>query len=379
MNVLRFSELQRFGKRTGSSLVGLCASVSIPHNNVSRFLLCKIYFLTFFFLATLSAQGQQTADGSRYRIAFWNVENLFDTENDTLTNDDEYTPEGSRHWSRKRYDLKQRHLAQVVTALSEEGDDFLPPLLVGMAEVENARVLRDLCRGTVLRKLGYDFVHFDSPDRRGIDVALLYRRKHFKPFLTERLVLSDSTRDFYTRDILLVEGVADKHDSIAVFVCHLPSKRGGHVAEVRRMQAAKRLRWAMDTVRQAHPQMALVVMGDFNATPDEDCIREGILRRQLGDTAYVNLMDNVPPGTGSYKYQGNWSVLDHLFVPQNLVRSTGSPRLAAGKHIFIADFLLQEEGRDLGKKLFRTYLGERYLGGYSDHLPVYLDLVFEKP
>lgn len=379
MNVLRFSELQRLGKRKGSSLFGLCSPVSTPHNNVSPFLLCKICFLTFFFLVAFSAQGQKTSDGHRYRIAFWNVENLFDTANDTLTNDDEFTPEGSHHWTRKRYDLKLGHMAQTLAALSlDDEGSFRPPLLVGMAEVENGRVLRDLCRGTALRKLGYSFVHFDSPDRRGIDVALLYRRKHFKPFLTDRIVLSDSTKSFFTRDILLVEGVAEGHDSIAVFVCHLPSKRGGYTAETRRIQAAARLRMAMDTVRQAHPQMALVVMGDFNATQEEACIREGILRHQQGDTLYINLMDSVPAGTGSYKFQGSWSVLDHMIVPQSLAHGTGHVAVAGGNaHIFAADFLLMDESRDMGKKMFRTFQGEQYLGGYSDHLPVYLDLIFK--
>lgn len=363
------------------------------HNTRLRFLLCGMCFLTFFFPLSVGAQEEAGLSAPRYRVAFWNVENLFDTENDTLANDDDFTPRGANRWSRRRYSAKLTHLCQTLVALAERPDGLGldPPLLVGLAEVENDRVLRDLCLGTPLRKLGYTFVHFDSPDRRGIDNALLYNPKRFLPFLSQPISVSDSSRGFYTRDILLVEGVTELGDTLIVLVNHFPSKRNGAAGERQRMHIARVLRSVMDTLAASHPSAAIVAMGDFNATPDEAAVQQGLMcGADSSGAAFVNLMAPLPPGTGSHKFQGQWSWIDQIVVSRNMtwlapLLAEARPRQKSptvcplqvldlrGK-AFAPDFLLLDDEKYMDKKLFRTYLGVRYQGGYSDHLPVYVDL-----
>ena len=309
-----------------------------------------------------------------YRLVFWNVENLFDTHDDTTKNDDAFTPTGTNHWNSQRYRTKVQHLCQALTALGERGDGrFDMPVVVGLAEVENARVLRELCRGTGLRRFGYDFVHFDSPDARGIDNALLYRKKAYRPFLCQAITMSDSSRGWLTRDLLLVEGTLTTGDTLMLLVCHLPSKRGGSNAERQRMYVAQRLRTVMDTLLAAHPTAATVVMGDFNSEPYE---LRGILTPE-GDSSYRNLMGGAPPGTGSYLFQGHWSWLDQMLVSRTLLPgdSVGCLELLQEQgQRFEADFLMTESPQHLDRAPRRTFQGWHYLGGYSDHLPIYIDL-----
>lgn len=323
---------------------------------------------------------------SRYRLVFWNVENLFDTWDDSTRNDDAFTPTGDHRWTVRRYRDKLNKICKVVTALGESADSclsplkdvgrFEAPLVVALAEVESDKALRDLCKGTPLRKFGYEVVHFDSPDVRGIDNAILYRRDLFSPFLCRPLAVSDSSAGFLTRDILLVEGTTREGDTLIVVVNHFPSKRGGADSERRRRHVAKHLRLAMDTLSASHPSAAIVVMGDFNAAPDEEVIRKVL----LAGSDYVNLMDSLQPGRGTYNYQGHWTCLDQIMVPKRMIERDGSlPGALAvcrcGGRVFNAPFLLVDDGKYLGQKVNRTYSGVKYLGGYSDHLPVYVDLV----
>ena len=307
-------------------------------------------------------------------MVFWNVENLFDTYDDTARNDDAFTPTGENHWTNKRYNTKLTHIYKTLAAMGEISDSGLQmPLAVGMAEVENDKVLRDLCQGTPLRRFGYNFIHFDSPDRRGIDNALLYRIDLFTPFLSQNICVSDSSKHFFTRDILLVEGCTATSDTLIFIVVHLPSRRSDDNDRHRR-DIAQKLRYIMDTIAYAHPEAAIVTMGDFNASPQEPEMRNILMHDN--DSLFVNLMDrsNDP---GSYKYQGNWSFLDQIIVSANL--TTGDTlcpfRLIDTKgSAFQASFLLKDDEKHLGQKPYRTYLGIRYLGGFSDHLPVYIDI-----
>lgn len=311
------------------------------------------------------------------RVMFYNAENLFDTRDDSLTLDDEFTPWGDMHWTRAKYETKLLRLAEVVRAVGE-GEC---PFLVGLAEVENRWVLRDLVSRTSLAAAGYGILHRDSPDSRGIDVALLYRRECFcvvdSVFL--RVPLSSGEP---TRDILYCKGVFPDNDTLHLFVCHFPSMRGGERrSEWKRMRAAAVLRARMDSIQLASPSAAILVMGDFNGAFDTPAQR--LLRlcepgpspadTALCDTGYWLKRTN----RGTYRYQGRWQLLDHIVVSGSLLNGSRPLRASSRLAVFAADFLLETDRSAFGRKPFRTYAGPRYLGGYSDHLPVYVDLFLE--
>lgn len=289
-------------------------------------------------------------------IVFWNVENYFDPFNDPLKNDDEFTPSAGRHWTWRRFEAKRDGLAQTIVATADETGEL--PALVGLAEVENRLVVSQLVRKTMLSELGYDFVHRESPDERGIDVALLFRRDVF------RVVSVDSLRvpGIVTRDILYVHfaeipgQIRDDGLFLHVFVVHLPSKRGGaRASQVRRQAALQVLERAVDSLLQREPSCRIVVMGDFNDT--EACV----------DGLSVPSCENPPAAPGTLKYHGRWEQIDWFCV---------SPALdtMARMQIFAAPFLLEPDAAWLGSKPRRTYVGPRYNGGLSDHLPIILKL-----
>ncbi len=348
-------------------------------NNInSAFLLHKFCFLTFLFAFLLLLRPDKLYSQENYRLVFWNVENLFDTYDDTTSNDDAFTPQGENHWTYTRYKTKLNHISQTIVAMcTKTGSHLEAPVLIGMAEVENDKVLYDLTNGTSLRKFDYGFVHYDSPDPRGIDNALLYRRDCFFPFLSQAVSVSDSSNGFMTRDLLLVEGCTATGDTLIAIVSHFPSKRGGMAADKRRLETAQKLRNVMDTVANAHPSAAVVVMGDFNASPDEQEIKNGLAS---DDGTFVNLMKYITPGSGSYKYQDQWSCLDQIIVSRNLIlKGYCNLHLCEGiAKIYEGAFLLLDDEKYMGKKVFRTYLGMKYQGGYSDHLPVYIDILHVK-
>lgn len=311
--------------------------------------------LLYFLLPLPSSHGQTE---TQWRIAFWNVENFFDTTHDTLKSDEAFLPSGDNHWTSRRYDDKRNKIYKMIAAMQW-------PAAIGLAEVENDRVLRDLCYGTPLRRKGYAFIHFESPDQRGVDCALLYRSDLFHPTESKPLVVSDSSAGFLTRDILLVGGILTGGDSCFLLVNHWPSKLGGAEADRHRMDIAHRLRYTMDSLQQTHPDALILAMGDFNAAPEEEAVRKGLGfngKRQNTDGFY-HLMYHIPKGTGSYKYHESWSCIDQMIANRDLTAA-----------VFATDFILIDDQKYMGKKLFRTYLGMRYVGGYSDHLPVIVDI-----
>lgn len=304
------------------------------------------YLFIFMFMASLTLQGQT--------VAFWNVENFFDIHNDTLKDDDDFTPYGRNHWNNARYEKKRNDIYKTILALGDEREGA--PMLVGLAEVENEYVLRYLCRGTPLRMAHYGWVHFESPDRRGVDVALLYRTDLFALQWAKAIDVSDTAVDFYTRDLLLTKGVTSRGDTIYVAVCHLPSKLGGDWAEKQRVRIAGVLRHTLDTIATLHPHAYVVAMGDFNSDPQAlDVTTEG----------FTNLMSGQGAWTGSYKYREQWSFIDQILVSDNLL-----PLIRGEAGRLEADFLLELDRRYGGCKPRRTYAGYRYRGGVSDHLPV---------
>lgn len=321
----------------------------------------------------LNAQHKQCM-----RLVWWNVENFFDPSNDSLKNDDDFTFDGSYKWSYKRFDSKKNNIYKVVSSM---GIDTVP-IMVGLCEVENSWVLTQMCRNTPLRQYNYNFVHFDSPDKRGIDVALLYPANAFNVLYSKPIPVVDSLdASFATRDVLLVSGTVFGGDTLFLLLNHFPSKRGGAESEKRRILAAEVLKYTIDTIVQKHPDAMVVAMGDFNATPSDCCIVNTLnvspRRKDWEQNTLINLMSDLEVGEGTYKYQGCWSVIDQIMISKNLHPLWSAKcEVEAGKaNIYKPDFLLQPDKKYLGNKPIPTYSGPIYKNGYSDHLPVYIDIM----
>jgi predicted extracellular nuclease len=310
---------------------------------------------------------------------FYNVENLFDTENDSLKNDEEFLPNGPKFWTKTKYYTKLNQIATTIVSLG----GWSPPEIVGLCEVENRKVLDDLCKKTGLKNLNYRIIHKESPDKRGVDVALLYQKNSFKPLTYKAVkVVFPFSPESATRDILYVKGISKNKDTLHVFVNHWPSRWGGQLeSENRRMHAAKTLRNEVDSIFKINPNAKIVITGDFNDYPENKSIKEILNAKINYENPRSNELYNLSSfleqtkKIGSHKHEGNWGVLDQIIVSGALLNAqSGLKSAKENAHIFSADFLLIDDETYTGKKNFRTYLGYKYLGGYSDHLPVFLDL-----
>ncbi|MBR5092605.1 MAG: endonuclease [Bacteroidales bacterium] len=311
--------------------------------------------------------ASQSQEFSTFTAAWWNVENLFDLRDDPETNDDEFTPQGDLHWTRRKLNAKIEGIYKTLTMMDL-------PDVVGMAEVENNYVLRELCQNTPLVQVPYRYVHYDSPDRRGIDVALIYRTDRFRVTASRAVNVSDSAADFFTRDILLVEGITAAGDSVVLLLNHWPSKRGGDEAEMHRIEVARTLRSLMNEQRALHPQAAIIAMGDMNSTISEAPLTEGMGfgADSVNPDGIRNLTHRLPKDWGSHKYQGLWDYIDQVFL-----LADGS-WLVADLKLKRFDHLLAEEKNKPGMRPRRTYVGPKYEGGLSDHLPLLLRLKRKK-
>ena len=306
-----------------------------------------------------------------YTIAFYNLENLFDTFNDAYTNDDDFLPESERHWTEKRYRKKIKKLGQVISQIGEKTAKKTPAL-VGLAEVENRLVINDLIKSPFLKDHDYDLVHYDSPDERGIDVALIYNNKNFKVSHSEVFALDlfddDGTRD-YTRDILLVEGFLND-EKIYVLVNHWPSRgEGVELTEPARMIASNKVIEIISRVLSEDANAKIIVMGDFNDNPKNNSIKNLVKAHDL-----YNPMSNLPTYTrGSLNHRKEWNLFDQILFTTNFFEYEQGKHSFSQVNIFDKDFLKQYKGRYKGSP-FRTYVGYKYKGGFSDHFPVYLHL-----
>lgn len=316
------------------------------------------------------AQGQE-----ELRVAFYNVENLFDTSDDPHTTDNEFLPRGEKGWTRGRYVAKLRAVARAVEGV---GGGTLPAV-VGLAEVENRRVLVDLVRKTGLSAGRYGIVHYDSPDVRGIDVALLYR-KDCMAVAEERALRVPFPEDgrIRTRDVLYVKGVLAE-DTVHFFVCHFPSMVGGErKSEWKRLRAAGVVRAKVDSLFEACLEAAVVVMGDLNGEADTEaqrllCPANGAEEKECGElyNAGYHLLGKA---YGSYCYRGRWQTLDHILVSGGMLNGEAAVQAATEMQVYAAPFLLEQGNRSTGKRPKPTYRGPRYIGGTSDHLPVWIGL-----
>lgn len=324
-------------------------------------------------LLATGALGQE-----RFRVVSYNVENLFDIYDDPSTRDEDFTPGGRLYWTKGKYVDKLLKLAKAIEAAGEGS----LPVFVGLCEVENRQVVTDLVTRTGLSKGNYRIVHKDSPDRRGIDVAFLYNSEKFNLLKEEffRIPFPEDTT-ILTRDILYASGVLAGKDTLHFFVCHFPSMYGGEFeSEWKRKRAAEVVKFRVDSILSINPRAGILILGDLNGKANRPALTEVLKARnsntkkiktnQLYNTGYYLLNKS----SGSYRYKGFWQTIDHIIV---------SGALLNGEHTFQSDrqlkplnapFLLEEDKAYFGYKPFRTYIGLRYQGGYSDHLPIYLDL-----
>lgn len=328
----------------------------------------------------LSSELTQKIEKDRYaRIMFYNCENLFDPYNDTLKNDTEFQPEGAYHWSKSKYYKKLNYISKVITAIG----GWSPPELVGLCEVENSKVLRDLTMNSPLYHFEYKTIHQESPDKRGIDVALLYQPKHYTP-IKNRFICIDFPDEPWrkTRDILYSKGTLQDGDTINIFVNHWPSRWGGQLeSEELRLYVASVLKSITDSIMLVSEESNIIIIGDFNDEPTDKSISKVLSANNsienIGEHELYNLasVTDFYSNIGTHKYRGKWSKLDQIIVSGNLLKDKDELHTNAESFtIFNPNFLLERDNTYLGNKPYRTFIGYRYNGGYSDHLPIFIDL-----
>lgn len=304
----------------------------------------------------------------RTLVMFWNLENLFDWKRDSLNGSEseaEFTSFGKRHWTRRRFMAKCNAIAKSIYWVKD--NEGLLPDVIGMAEVENRFVLERLLEDTPLYKTDYKIVHFDSPDPRGIDVALLYRESRLELLQATPLRVSGGTDPpMRTRDILLTIFRKLDGDSVAFLVNHHPSKYGGKTSD-RREVALRRLREATDSLQSAGLRN-IVAMGDFNDIPDNPAF--GILT----DGRPYPLTNLAAPlaskGEGTIRYSGKWEMIDMFFASESLVLNGHIQKMK----VLRLPFLMTRDNAHSGEKPLRTYTGPRYVGGVSDHCPIVVSI-----
>jgi len=310
---------------------------------------------------------------NEYTVVSYNVENLFDTVDDQKIPDEEFLPESEKKWTNERYQKKLTDIAKVISEVNPKE----MPEIVGLVEIENQTVLEDLVKAGNLKDKGYAIIHEESPDYRGIDVALIYRKDAFTEISHEVLpVTFADDPEFKTRDILHVTGKI-RNKTVHIFENHWPSRIGGDdKTEPKRILAASVLKKKVDEILTLDPKARIIIMGDMNDEPTNKSLRE-TLDAQSPDSGakLVNLMiPDDAAGLGTYFYSGNWNMLDNLVV---------SGVMLTGKRVHVVDqkgFIFSNDwmiftNKNGDKTPNRTYVGNKYVGGVSDHFPVYFRMI----
>lgn len=315
-----------------------------------------------------SAFAKAHSTQKKISVAFYNLENLFDTEDDPNTLDDDFTAEGYKNWNGKRYSNKLRKLGRVISQVGFNETEGAPVLL-GVAEVENKEVLLNLIETKDLKDVGYDVVHYDSPDERGIDVGLLYRKEYFEVLESETVSVyleSEFGERDYTRDILHVTGNLQGIKT-HILVNHWPSRRSGvEESEPKRITAAQKNRSIVDTIQEQDPEARIIIMGDFNDGPHNESVKNHLVQKDLyNPMVFLNTRYE-----GSLNHNFEWYLFDQIILSTNFMRLHENPLTYEISNIYNEHYLTEFKGRFKGNP-FRTYAGKRYLGGYSDHFPVY--------
>lgn len=318
-------------------------------------------------------------------IGFYNFENLFDTLDTPDKLDEEFTPQGANRYDSKIYKEKLDHLARVV---SELGTEITPDgvAILGTAEIENRSVLEDFVQHPLLRSRGYEIVHYESPDFRGIDVALLYQPKYFRVTSSRpipMMIYDDKGERVYTRDILFVSGIFDG-EPLHIMVNHWPSRRGGEAAtQPLRNAAAQSCKMIADSLMLANPNAKIIIMGDLNDDPSSPSVREVLNAKQKKEQVkpggmFNPMYDYYKKGIGTLAYQDAWSLFDQIILSYGFVNEKAGGYQFYQTQIHNKNYLVQSTGQFKGYPL-RTYVGSTYMGGYSDHFPVYVYLLKEVP
>lgn len=345
-----------------------------------------VYFVLIFLLIIplmSCAQGKRS-----YVIGFYNLENLFDTYHDEGKNDYEYLPDGANQWTEAKYTKKLHNMASVIRAMKDENKIW--HAVLGVSEIENRHVLEDLVSQPEIAEANYQIVHYDGPDRRGVDVALLYRPNLFKvlesksiPFdfnsSIEFSLNEEEKAYFRTRDILMVRGMLG-NEMFAFFVAHLPSRIGGKGGDLRSRGGEIMYQESMRLMAE-YPDIKIVAMGDMNDNPTDPSMavymhgKENI--DEVGKEDFFSpFVSMLKSGYGSLAYQGEWNIYDIIVVNANLCRGEGLKIRPIVKkkfygRIFNPPFMTQQEGPYAGTP-FRTFSGGAFIGGYSDHYPTYI-------
>ena len=343
------------------------------------FIIISAFVLT----ATFKTYWQYSKKYQIKTIGFYNVENLFDTVDDSLTIDEDYTLNGKNHYSKEDYLEKINNTAKVISEIGS-GKIKAGPSVIGLAEIENFKVLDDLVHSIKLQHFDYRIIQKDSPDRRGIDVALLYREEDFLPidieFIEVRLWNEQGQR-IYTRDILYVNGILD-HDELHIIVNHWPSRRGGKTrSETKRLKTAFLVRQLADRIMLTDPEAKILILGDFNDDPTDNSIKKGLLKPVEDENniflPFFNPMETMfKKGWNSMSYRDGLHLFDQIILSSSLKNDISSADgyvfYRAG--IFNPSYLISQKGRYKGYPL-RSFENNRYAGGYSDHFPVYVELI----
>lgn len=343
-----------------------------------------LLFISLTFFRVSFAQHTLPKDKEFYTavIGFYNVENLYDTINDPNKNDEEFLPTGSNEWTGKRYLEKLDHMAKVVSEIGTEANpDGLA--ILGLCEVENKLVVEDLIKQEKLKGRNYGIVHYDSPDLRGIDVALIYQKKYFKVTNSKsyRLYVPGKT-NFFTRDQLVVSGLLDG-EMIHVIVGHWPSRRGGEKrSEANRIEAAKLSRHIVDSIYTLDENAKVIVMGDLNDDPTNKSIQKhlnatGDKTLATGNKLYNPMYDLHMKGIGTLAHRDVWGIFDQTILTPEWIKTDYSSFRFYSAKVYNKPYLTQKDGNFKGYP-FRTYSGGVYTAGYSDHFAVYSIFVKEK-
>ncbi len=335
-----------------------------------------IVFILFF---AFGAKAQEKKEYKIGTIAFYNLENLFDTI--PGANDIEFTPEAPKNWNTEKYFSKMERIGEVITQIGADVTGTAP-MVVGVSEIENITPLKDLVNSTAMKPYNYQIVHIDGPDRRGVDCALLYRPEYFKVTNVKMHRVKSKQDGFVTRDQILISGIYDGEE-MHFIVLHWPSRLGGEKRSLpRRAEAATTTRKICDSIMKINPNAKIIAMGDLNDDPINESVKDYCKtvskKEEAKDGKLYNPMANLfKKGIGSLAYGDKWNLFDQMLFSPAFVSNDKSTYVHYQSHVFNKSFLTQKEGRYKGYPL-RTYVGSTYQGGYSDHFPVYSFIIKEK-
>lgn len=343
------------------------------------------YTFSFLIATLLTLSANDSIRAQEYVPAcfgFYNVENLFDTLDTPDVKDTEFTPGGAKLWNTERYNFKLNKLAKVI---GELGADIHPHgcAVLGLSEIENREVIEDLIHTPPLKERGYEIVHYDSPDKRGVDVGLIYQPRYFRVLNHKSYTLTiDGKDDFFTRDQLVVTGVLEK-DTIHVLVSHWPSRSGGEKrSRPLRMAAAELGREIVDSLFTLNSEARIIYMGDLNDDPVDPSVKrvlrtEGEKANAKNGRLFNPMYDLYHKGIGSLAWRDTWNLFDQIILSESLVTGGNSGGYKYfGARVYNEPYLRQQEGNFKGYP-FRTFVGDDFKGGVSDHFPVYVILVKE--